>query len=51
LEGWDHESNGISEVSQSGEWKYKVIGNVWQNPELLNAATPAAPLPPTPPQQ
>ena len=39
LDGWDHESNGLSELTQSGEWKYEVIGNIYENPELLKSST------------
>ena len=31
----DFETNGLSELSESGQYFYEVIGNVYDNPELL----------------
>ena len=35
LKGWVGGSNGLSEVSQCGHCVFKVIGNIYENPELL----------------
>ena len=31
----DFETNGLSELSESGQYFYEVIGNIYDNPELL----------------
>ncbi len=36
LEGWEGESNALGEIEQTGEWDIEVIGNIYENPELLN---------------
>lgn len=36
LDGWDHESNGLSELVGSGEWVWQVIGNIYENSEFLS---------------
>lgn len=33
----DFEANGLSELSESGQYFYEVIGNIHDNPELLKA--------------
>ena len=36
-DAWNYEANVLSTLSESGvEW-FEIIGNVWQNPELLVA--------------
>jgi uncharacterized phage protein (TIGR01671 family) len=35
LENWESESNGLSELSQSGEYDYEVIGNIFENTDLI----------------
>lgn len=35
LEGNESDANGLSELNDSGEWEYEVIGNIYENPDLL----------------
>ena len=36
LDGWENgEMNAFSEISMSGDWEYEVIGNIYENPELI----------------
>ncbi len=36
LDGFESEMNGLSEVIETGDYNYKVIGNIFENPELLS---------------
>ena len=36
LDKHNFESNALSELSESGDFYYEVIGNIYDNPELLN---------------
>ena len=35
LNAHDFECNGLAMLSESGQWFYEVIGNIYDNPELL----------------
>ena len=35
LDGCDRESNMLSELVGSGEWEWAVVGNIYENPDLL----------------
>jgi uncharacterized phage protein (TIGR01671 family) len=36
LDGWEYgEMNPLSEISMSGDWEYEVIGNIYENDDLL----------------
>ena len=35
LDGWDGETNALAELEQSGAWDWEVIGNIYENPDLL----------------
>jgi uncharacterized phage protein (TIGR01671 family) len=36
IDGWEGDSNGLCEISQTGEWEMEVIGNIYQNKVKLN---------------
>ena len=35
LDGWEGDSNALSEITQTGDWEIEVIGNIYETPELL----------------
>ena len=38
LKGWPNdEVNGLSELAQSGDWRYEVVGNIFTTPNLVPA--------------
>lgn len=35
LDGFESEANGLSEYAQGNVWNIEIIGNIYENPELL----------------